>query len=243
MIILTINYAHRGASGNYPENTMLAFEKAIEMGATGIETDVQMTKDGELVILHDEQLNRTTNGNGLLKDYSLKEIKKLDAGSWFSQDYSSCTIPTLKEFLELTSKTKLKINLELKSNIIQYPNIEEKVIDMIYKYNMDNKVILSGFNHYSMVKCKEISSNIKTGLLYMSGLYKPETYIKYVVADALHPYFYALNQDIITGIQKSGIMINTFTVNDEKYMKFFASAKVDGIITNYPEKLKIILGE
>jgi glycerophosphoryl diester phosphodiesterase len=114
---------------------------------------------------------------------------------------------------------------------------------MVYKYNMENKVILSGFNHYSMVKCKEISSNIKTGLLYMSGLYKPETYIKYVGADALHPYFYALNQAVITEIKKAGVIINTFTVNEEKYMKFFASAHVEGIITNYPEKLKIILRE
>jgi glycerophosphoryl diester phosphodiesterase len=111
---------------------------------------------------------------------------------------------------------------------------------MIHKYDMADRTILSGFNHYAMVECKKIDKNMKVGLLYMSGLYKPENYAKFVGADALHPLFYALNEGIIRGIKKEGLMINTYTVNEEKYMKYLI-AGVDGIITNYPEKLNKLL--
>lgn len=238
---MTINYGHRGASGYYPENTMLSFEKALEMGSTGIETDVQVTKDGVLVLIHDEMVNRTTNGHGLVKDYNYSELSKLDAGSWFSKEYSSLRIPTLEEFLLFASDKNLIINLEIKSGVIQYDGIEKRIIELVYKYNLQSRVILSSFNHYSAVKCKEIAPEIKTGLLYMEGLYKPEKYARTAGADALHPYFYALNGEVAREIKKEGLMINTFTVNDTNYMKYFLELELDGIITNYPDKLSSIM--
>lgn len=238
---MTVNYAHRGASGYYPENTMLSFEKAIELGCSGIETDVQITKDGVLVLIHDEMVNRTTNGAGFLKDYTFSDLSKLDAGSWYSKDFRGLRIPTVEELIYLVKDSDLIINFELKNGVIQYKDLEEKLINTIYEHNIQDRVILSSFNHYSMVKCKEISSEIKTGLLYMEGLYKPEQYAKTAFADALHPYFYALNNELISIIKSEGIGINTFTVNDENYMKYFYQAGVDGIITNYPDKLKKVM--
>jgi glycerophosphoryl diester phosphodiesterase len=123
---MIINYAHRGASGNYPENTMLSFQKALELGASGIETDVQMTSDGKLVLIHDERVDRTTDGVGFVKDYTYSELNKLDAGSWLSSDYANEKIPNFEGFLEFIKNTKLLLNLEIKSNIIQYPGIEKK---------------------------------------------------------------------------------------------------------------------
>ncbi|KYH35486.1 glycerophosphoryl diester phosphodiesterase [Clostridium tepidiprofundi DSM 19306] len=239
---MIINYAHRGASGTYPENTMLSFEKAFELGASGIETDVQMTSDGVLVLIHDERVDRTTDRIGFVKDYTYNDIRKLDAGSWLSDEFQNQRIPSFEELLIFMKGNNLFLNLELKSNIIQYPYIEKKVIETIYKYDMADRTILSSFNHYSMVKCKEIDKNIKIGLLYMSGLYRPEHYAKFVGAEALHPYFYSLNEEIIRGIKSEGILINTFTVNDEKYMEMFIDSGIDGIITNYPEKLYKLLG-
>jgi glycerophosphoryl diester phosphodiesterase len=239
---MVINYAHRGASSLYPENTMLAFEKAIYMGCTGIETDVQMSKDGALILIHDEYLNRTTNATGLVKDYTLSEIKKLDAGSFKNKTFSTCTIPTAEELILLVKCKDIMLNIEIKSGMIMYEGIEEKLIDLIYKYNVQNNVIISSFNHYSLVKCKEISKEIKIGLLYMEGLYHPEKYASYVGADALHPFYPALNKAIVEDAHKSGLKINPFTIDDEKTMKYMLHLGVDGIITNYPDKLNEILG-
>jgi glycerophosphoryl diester phosphodiesterase len=132
-------------------------------------------------------------------------------------------------------------NLEIKSGIIEYHGIEEKIIDFVCRHNMQDRVILSSFNHYSTVKCKEILPEIKTGLLYSTGLYKPEKYGKFVGADALHPNFYVINGEIIREIKKEGLMTNTYTVNDTNYMKYFIDLEIDGIITNYPDKLKEIM--
>ncbi|MCY6371440.1 glycerophosphodiester phosphodiesterase [Clostridium ganghwense] len=239
---MLINYAHRGASAYYPENTMLAFEKALKLGATGIETDVQMTKDGIPILMHNELVNRTTNGRGLVKNYTYKEIRKLDAGSWFRKDFKGLKVPSLEELMEFLKCKNIKLNIELKNNIVLYEGIEKKVLDMVYKYNMQNRVIISSFNHYTLEKCKEISQEIKIGLLYVSGLYEPEKYAKRLKGEALHPYFYSLMlPGIIEEIQEAGIMINTYTVDEKKYMRFFVDKGVDGIITNYPDKLNKVL--
>ena len=234
-----LNIAHRGFSGYYPENTMLAFRKAIEAQCDGIETDVQLTKDGIAVLCHDETVDRTTDGKGFIKDYSYEELMKLDAGINMGEEFRGCGIPTLDEFLEYVKDKDVLINLELKNSIIIYPSLENIVIDKIYKYNLKDNCIISSFNHYSIVTCKQLDSDIKTGLLYDETLYKPEKYIEYVGADALHPNFHAIySEDIIKGIKAKNIPINVYTVNDEKDMINMIKLGVDGIITNYPDKLK-----
>ena len=216
----TINIAHRGASGYYPENTMLSFTKAAAMGCDGIETDVQLTKDGVPVLCHDEELNRTTTGKGLLCQYTYKELQCFDAGIKFGKEYKGLKIPTLEEFLIFAKEKNLYINLELKNGVVLYEGMEEKVIDMLYKHDMMKSCIFSSFNHYSMVKCKELDKNCKTGLLYMCGLYNPEEYAKKLNADALHPLYYSvMHKEIVEPIKKANIKINTYTVNDEKHMK------------------------
>lgn len=239
---MIMNYAHRGASGYYPENTMLAFEKAIELGCDAIETDVQMTKDGVLVLIHDETVNRTTNGKGFVKDYSYKDLRGLDAGTWFNDCSKYENIPNVEELLQLAKDKGIIINFEIKTGVILYPGIEQKLIDLIYKYEMHNSVILSSFNHHSMVKCKEISKEIKTALLYSSGLYKPELYCKTAFADALHPNYHSINKEVVQGAKEAGVIVNVWTLNTEKEMKAMIAIDVDGIITNYPDKLKTILG-
>lgn len=235
------NFAHRGASGYFPENTMLAFEKAVEMNCTGIETDVQMTKDGVLVLIHDEYVNRTTNGTGLIKDFNFNKVRELDAGSYLNPNFSQCRIPTVEELITLVKDKNIIINFEIKTGIVFYENIEEKLIELIYKYKIENKVILSSFNHYSMVKCKEISKNIKTGLLYMAGLYEPEIYCQHVGADALHPFYMSINSEIVSAAHKKDLLVNPYTVNDEKVMNSMLQMGVDGIITNFPDKLDKLL--
>ncbi|ERI92637.1 putative glycerophosphodiester phosphodiesterase [Clostridiales bacterium oral taxon 876 str. F0540] len=239
---MTINYAHRGASGYYPENTMLAFEKAVELGCTGIETDVHMTRDGYLVLMHDEKVDRTTDGTGYINDYSLEELKKLDAGKWKASEFGGTGIPTVQELIELAKDKNIIVNFEIKTDVIWYKDIEQKLIETIQKHNFSNKVIISSFNHYTIHKCKQIDKSIKTGLLYMEGLFEPHLYAQIVGAEAIHPYFPAIDsKEVIDRVRASKIMINPFTINEEKVMKKFLGYGVDGIITNYPDKLKKLM--
>lgn len=240
---MTINYAHRGASGYYPENTMIAFEKAIEHGCTGIETDVHMTKDGYLVLMHDEKIDRTTDGMGYIKDYNLEELRQFDAGKWKALDFSGERIPTVEELIELAkSKDIIIINFEIKTDVIWYKDIEQKLIETIYKYNVSDKIIISSFNHYTIHKCKQIDKNIKTGLLYMEGLFEPHLYAKIVGAEAIHPYFPAIDsKEVIDRVRAAGVMVNPYTINEEEVMKRFLDYGIDGIITNYPDKLKKLM--
>lgn len=238
----SLNIAHRGFSGKYPENTMLSFKKAVEAGCDGIENDVQLTKDGVAVICHDEKIDRTTNGTGFIKDYTYKELLKFDAGIKFGKEFKGLTIPTLDEFLDYVKDKNLYIDIELKTGVILYDGIEEIVIRKINEYGIKEKTILSSFNHYSMVKCKTIDNAMKTGLLYAAGLYEPQRYAEYVGADALHPLFYSvLNEQIVKNIKNANLLINTYTVNEEIYMKKLIQLGIDGIITNYPDKLKKVL--
>lgn len=236
-----INFAHRGASGVCPENTMAAFRKAIELGATGIETDVQMTKDGKLILIHDETLQRTTNGQGLVRDYTLEEIQQLDAGSWFNEQFREERLPSLEELLELAQERGIIVNIELKNGAIQYPELEEKVIACIRRYGMEDRIVISSFNHYSLVKCKSIAPEIRTGILYMEGLYKAWEYGRTVGADALHAYKYAVLPEWVEEAKAIGVVYHPFTVNDPEEMKRLIAAKVAGIITDFPDLLDRIL--
>lgn len=227
---MLLNIAHRGASGYEKENTMAAFKKAVSLGADGIETDVQMSRDGVLVLIHDETLERTTRGSGLVKDHTLEELTSLG-------------VPTLEALLVLAKQHKLLLNLELKNVIVPYEGMEEQVIDSLCKHGMTNQVILSSFNHYSMIKCKKIVPHIKTGLLYQELLYKPERYCSYVGADAIHPHFISLTREVVNGAHRAGLLVNAYTINDEKNMKNAMRLGVDMIITNYPDKLKRLVCE
>jgi glycerophosphoryl diester phosphodiesterase len=240
---MALNFAHRGASGEYPENTMLAFEKAVEMGCDGIETDVQLTKDGVLVLCHDELLDRTTDGTGLLAERTYEELNKLNAAAQWEGKYSNIKIPTLDELLEFSRDKSILVNLEIKNSVIDYKNIEKMIIDKIYNYKIQDRVIISSFNHYSIARCRAIDSSIKLGVLYCSKLYEPWNYAKQVGADALHPLFYTLDEQDIKAIKKAKLSINTYTVNEEKYMRQLIALGIDGIITNYPDKLKKVIEE
>lgn len=237
----TINFAHRGASAYCPENTLAAFRHAIELGATGIETDVQRTRDGRLVLIHDESLQRTTGDARLVKDIEYNELTGLDAGSWFSSSFSEERVPLLEELLELTRDTNLIINLELKNGVVPYEGIEEEVIRMVQTYRMSDRVIISSFNHYSLALCKQIAPEVKTGILYMEGLYQPWEYAKTIQADALHAYKFAILPQWVKDAAYHGIAYHPFTVNEENEMERLLQFGVSGIITDYPDRLDAIM--
>jgi glycerophosphoryl diester phosphodiesterase len=233
----TVIYAHRGASGSSPENTMAAFRKAVSMGSQGIECDVQMTKDGKLIICHDELLDRTTDGKGFIKDKSYEEIRRLDAGSWFGDTYAGQRVPLLEELLYLVKNSGIYLNIELKTGIIQYNGIEDKVIEMVKTYDLMNRTIFSSFNHYSLYEIKDKHPSAITGALYMEGLYQPWSYLKSIKCDCAHPFYLAAQPTITEGLLQHGYTINAFTVDDPNIAARLIKAGVEGIITNYPERM------
>lgn len=233
--------AHRGASSICPENTMIAFERAMDIGSNAIETDVQMTKDGALVLIHDEQLERTTNGTGWVKDYLLSELKELDAGSWFSSSFKNARIPTIDELFSLIAETNLWVNIEIKMGFILYPGIEEALVKKIKEYHLEGQIIVSSFNHYSIKLIKKISSDIQTAILYSNGLYKPWKYAKELKAIALHPHKNVLFPVIVKEAHHHGMKVYPYTVDDKEKMRYFIESDVDGIMTNVPDKLISLL--
>ncbi|CEG28897.1 glycerophosphodiester phosphodiesterase [Bacillus sp. B-jedd] len=228
-------FAHRGSKGTHPENTIPAFREALRHRIDGIELDVHLSKDGELVVIHDEKVDRTTNGSGRVGSMTLQELKSLDAGSWLSWEFVNTTIPTLDEVLELMRGTGITLNVEIKSDIIPYKGIEEKVLDALARYDYLDKTIISSFNHYSVKRIQELNPKVKTAILYMEPLYEPWVYAKTVGASALHVYLPVAYMDMVKEAPAHGFPVRVFTVNKEKDMRKLMEAGVDTIMTDYPE--------
>jgi glycerophosphoryl diester phosphodiesterase len=231
----TLVWAHRGASGYAPENTLEAFQKAIDLKADGIELDVQMTKDGQLVIIHDENVNRVSDAKGLVKDYTYEEIKKLNVNKEFPE-YGTVKIPTLEEVYRLMKDTELVINVEIKNGIVFYENIEEKVIDLTKKMGMQERIVYSSFNHYSVMKLKKLDPSVKTGFLYEDGYLDMPEYASKHGVEALHPAVYNLQYpNFIKDCKERNIEVRPWTVNEIEDMKMLCENKVNAMITNYPD--------
>lgn len=181
-------WAHRGCSQRYPENTLLAFEKAMEIrGLEGIELDIQLTNDGQMVVIHDERVDRTTEGIGFVKDYTLSQLKRLHI---YADANPSQTIPTMEEVFDLAErrlKTGMKLNIELKTSVFPYPGIEEKIIEMAHGRGLQDSVIYSSFYALSLERIRKLDPDARTGVLDMKVsdcLFK----LKGCNADALHPW-------------------------------------------------------
>lgn len=240
-----LNLAHRGYSGKYPENTKIAFLKAIEHSdCDGFETDVHMTKDGKLVIIHDDMIDRTcSNGSGFVKDFTASELLKFEFGSHKGSEFMGERIIFLEELLQIVKDNNLFINLELKNNYIFYKGLEEAVMNTVNEFSLKDSVILSSFNHESMELCKKIDPTFKTGLLFESPLMDTVNYMKGIKHEAVHPGYYMLLQspNWVLEFKKENLEINTWTVNDEQYIKYVAEMGVDAIIGNFPELTSKVL--
>lgn len=234
-------FAHRGASGNYPENTISAFKEAARLPVFGIEFDVHMTADYELVVIHDESIDRTSDGTGYVKDLSLAELKNHDFGSWFSSEFQGETIPTLAEVLDVFDSTNHKLNIELKSDIFPYDGMVGKVLNMITERQMDSRIIISSFDHSAIHSVKRLKPQIETAALFMEVLVHPLDYLRKIPADALHILFPAAVRSSIAEVISSGMPVRTFTVNDETYAMMLKQAGVQAIFTDFPEKMHSFL--
>lgn len=233
-------FAHRGSSKCAPENTMAAFEKALADQADGIELDVHLTKDFQVVVIHDETVDRTTNGTGLVHHFSLSEIQQLDSGSWFAPGFSDQRIPTLDEVLKWIKETDLELNIELKNKVIPYSGLEEKVVELVEYYGLQERVILSSFNHHSLKHLHQFRPNWRIGVLFDSYVENPWIYAKNLGAEAIHPPYQAVFEEGVRICHSHGLKVRPFTVDDPNVMERFLNWGIDAIITNVPDQLKKI---
>lgn len=193
--------------------------------------------------MHDETLDRTTDKKGFVKKYTLEELKKIKMKKLNDEHDENEKIPTLEELLHFFSKTDMKVlNLELKNSIIDYEGLEQKVLCLIEKYNVKDRIIISSFNHMSLLRFRKLDKDIVLGALTDSTLAYPAEYLKRMEVQCYHPYFYSiLDKDYTEKINKEGILINPYTVNEISDMKEVINLKVNSIITNEVEKLNELI--
>lgn len=233
---MTKIFAHRGASAYAPENTVEAFALAMEQGADGIELDVQMTKDGQVVVIHDETIDRVSDGTGAVRDYTLEELKKFHFSNHM-ENYENAVIPTLKEVLDLIKSSNMLLNIELKTGIYWYPNLEEKTMELVKEAGMEDRVIYSSFNHYSIKKILELNPHAECAFLYSDVILNVDKYAKNAGVCGLHPAVYHLKMaEFLKEYQESGLKVRVWTVNKKEDMEKFIKEDLEAVITNYPDK-------
>jgi glycerophosphoryl diester phosphodiesterase len=237
--------AHRGASACCPENTMTAFYMALEMKADMIELDVLITKDGIPVVFHDPVVDKKTDGTGEVNKFTLAEMKKLDAGSWFARKYAGERIPTLEEVLQW-AKGRIAINIEIKREAVGQHikgGVEEKVVHLVRKYQMEQHVLLSSFSYEAAWRIKKLAPEISTGLLYDKKApvnSTPHALTRQYQCDSFNCKWRELKNRWRRELQEQGIPIFIYTVNSTFWIQKIIGAGVTGIFSDRPDRLREI---
>ncbi len=235
--------SHRGANKVAPQNTIPAFEKSLEIGCDGFETDIHLTADGYPVICHNYTIDETSNGKGKVSEMTLEELRSYDFGSYFNEEFAGTTLPTLDEFLDVSAKGDIEImNIEIKEPLDGNLEIVAKTIEAVKAKGLFDKLLISSFDKNVLIECKRIDPNCKTGFLYAPN--KPFFYsdmlfnylkvAKKLKVDYLHPHFLAVKKSYVKKLHKNGIKVNVWTVNKPEIATKLIKYGVDGIITDVP---------
>ena len=232
---MTKIFAHRGSKGTHPENTLASFKEAVRVGSDGIELDVHLTKDGHLVVIHDETVDRTTNGTGEIRNLTLAEIKAMDAGSWFHNKYAGEKIPTLEEVLLLLTELGFngQLNIELKTDVIQYKGLVEKCLALQSAKDWPFAIVYSSFNPYTLVELKEANPSQEIGLLFESKEWadKGDAMLE---KESYHPDLKLLDWAIEWN--RNQLPLRVWTVNEDTDINRCFELLIEAIFTDYPEK-------
>jgi glycerophosphoryl diester phosphodiesterase len=238
-----LNFAHQGASHEAPANTLAAFLLAVEMGADGIEFDVHLSRDGEVVVIHDYVVDATTDGHGPVRDQSLSELKRLDAGSWFAPAFLGERVPTLGEVIDTVGQ-RLLLNIELKTVSLRGEGLAEAVVRIVEENRLLDRVIVSSFNPLSLWRVKRLNPSIPVGLLYgpdMPFFLRRPWFRHLFRPEALHPYHTMVDGDYVRWAKGQGCRVHTWTVDEPGEMWQLMRKGVDLIITNRPDLLSKVL--
>lgn len=223
-------FAHRGVMTHFPENTMAAFRAALAAHADGIETDVHLTKDGHLVLIHDETIDRTTDGSGRIAEMTLSELSRYNAGVLFDLEEH---IPVLDDLLELVRGTNVRLNLEVKTDIDRYAGIEDRLIETLraHRFPVD-QILFSSFNHETLSRLKQSAPEYECAALITQPLFGMVGYLRTFGATSVHPHVRTMTDDEIRILQQDGIKIRPYTVKTIEQLKRFERLGVDAVFVN-----------
>ena len=242
--------SHRGANKQAPQNTIPAFEKSLEIGVDGFETDVHMSADGVPVVCHNYTIDETSDGKGEISSKTLEELRCYDFGSYFHEKFKGTQIPTLDEFLTLCETADIEImNIELKTPLSGEKGIVEKTISAVKEHGLFDKLLISSFSPELLVECKRIDPKCKTGFLYSPDrkiafqkmIFGYVDFAKEIKADYLHPHYCFVSKKYVKNLHDNGIGINVWTVDKPDTVNRMLACGVDGIITNVPDMVNALV--
>ena len=238
-----IIFAHRGSSAYAPESTLAAFELALEQGADAIELDAKLSADGQVIVIHDQTVDRTTDGSGKVAQMTLPALRALDAGSFFSEGYRGERIPTLDEVFETLGK-RILINVELTNYATPFDALVPKVVELVGKHALEKRVLFSSFFPHNLRRARRLMPGVPRGLLAWAGW--KGTWSRTSgwrgPYQALHPYFTSVNERLVQRVHAAGRRVHAWTVNDEAAIRHLIALGVDGIFTDDPLLACRILG-
>jgi glycerophosphoryl diester phosphodiesterase len=229
--------------GYCPENTMASFARAVELGADWVELDVHLARDGALAVIHDDTLDRTTTGTGFVKDHTLPELKRLDAGSWFAPQYAGERIPSLDEVLAWAREQGVTVDVEIKSAPFRYSGIEEAVVGALERHGMSENAIVISFDHGAVQRVKALDPRVATGVLYAARPVDQVDLARRADADALLPHWAYVTPADVRAAHAAGLAVLPWVSSDPRVLKSLIEACVDGIGTNHPDVLRRIVDE
>jgi glycerophosphoryl diester phosphodiesterase len=236
--------AHRGDKTHAPENTLSAFRTAADNGADAVEFDVKLTADGHVVVIHDANVDRTTDGSGKVSRLPLVALKELDAGSWYSASFGGERIPTLDEIFETVGK-RLYMNVELTNYATPLDGLVGKVAETVRKFGLEKRVLFSSFFARNLIHARKLLPEVPCGLLTWAGWlgwpgrtfgFRRRTY------QALHPYLSDVTAGLVARVHAAGKRVNVWTVNSDEDLKRLIGLGVDGIFTDDPGRALQLLG-
>ncbi|HVB57501.1 MAG TPA: glycerophosphodiester phosphodiesterase family protein [Candidatus Acidoferrales bacterium] len=231
--------AHRGASGHAPENTLAAFQRAVELGATFIETDLRLTRDGRFVAIHDRTLTRTTDGRGAVRDFTLDELRKLDAGSWFDRSFAGERIPTLEEIMEFSRKQDVIFYPELKYD--EAWGMDHTLATALQKAENTARTIVISFDPAALAPLRKLDPSIMLGLLVDQAKPGCTQAALDLGARQLCPKFTSVTPQLVEQARQADLQVVTWTPNRPEEMRSMISAGVHGIMTDFPDRLRMVI--
>ncbi|RHX85240.1 glycerophosphodiester phosphodiesterase [Leptospira stimsonii] len=242
-------FAHRGLSGTFPENTMIAFRKAIDAKADLIELDVTLSEDREVVVIHDDDLDRTTKLVGNVRRFDSEILSELDAGSWFSKKFKKERIPFLRDVLRLIRNSKTDLNIEIKSTGMDFPmredSIEKRVLDLVLKNGLEKRIVISSFSWECLERVRNLNSKIKLGVLVgddeSGNLEEAIVFAEKFEAWSIHPSREEAKEENLKRIQEKNFLSVVYTVNEVDEMKRFLDRGADGLFTNFAKDMRRLL--
>ena len=239
-IDVPIVIAHRGASGEAPENTLAAFKLAVEQGCDAIELDIHLAADGQIVVCHDDSIGRTTTGKGVIREMTSQQLKQADAGVKFGGQFAGERIPLLEEVFDLVPQ-EIMLNIEIKSGFDR--RIESTLLELLDRKKRLDNVVVSSFNHKSLRLLKQLEPRVKIGLLYAADFANHRRIAEAMEVDvySLHPDYRLIQREDIADAVAHGLKVFPYTINDEMDMRQAVQNGASGIITDYPGKLKQLL--